>query len=189
VIFVKQGPGQNKLFNILVSGNKIPDWFNYRKEVSNSTSCEIDIDVPTDLDGEITRIAFSTVFEAESINGRMIDVYVISGGVEIYCGREAFSLGGSTYVWLGFHVPKMAYNGHLRVKFVYSRLKSSMCPELFEMKSCGVHLVHRYEEMVIDGIQVIKGPCDNDDNDDGPQQKKQSSNLGIRISDPEAEKF
>ncbi|XP_062157880.1 uncharacterized protein LOC133865485 [Alnus glutinosa] len=135
-----RGPGQNKLFNILVSGNKIPDWFDYRKEVSNSTSCEIDIDMPTDLDGEITRIAFSAVVEAESSNGGMIDVYVISGGVEIFCGGEGLSRGGSTCVWLGFHVPKMAYNGHLRVKCVY---KSVTGRNSFDMKSCGVHLVRR----------------------------------------------
>jgi hypothetical protein len=73
----------------LVSGNKIPDWFNYRKEVSNSNSCEIDIDVPADMFGEFTIIAFSAVVEGELILGRRfphgVSANVIACGVEICC--------------------------------------------------------------------------------------------------------
>jgi hypothetical protein len=105
-------------FNILVSGNKIPDWFNYRKVASNSDSCEIDIDMPTDLDVEveITRIAFSAVLGIETTDYNTRQVYVISGSVEIYRGSEPFLLGGLACLWLRFHVPEMAYKNQRQRK-------------------------------------------------------------------------
>jgi hypothetical protein len=74
--------------------------------------------VPTDLDGEITRIALSAVFERDASDNGLIEVDVISGGVEIYCGTKVFSYPRpSACVWLRFYVPEMLFNGHLRVNF------------------------------------------------------------------------
>ena len=186
-------------FACVFPGKKIPDWFTYHKEVSNSNSCEIDIDELADLDREITRIAFSAVVGIEDGQDRdslAIFVYVISGGVEIYQWTGGVYPLDLDHVWLHFHAPgSFKFNGdndHLRVKFV---CKSDSKRMLF--KSCGFHMARRYEEKatdLINGIQRTKRPCDDDDDGDDnlesncyPQQKRHSSTLGVRISETEAD--
>jgi hypothetical protein len=194
---VKQGPQDNREFSILISGEKIPNWFDCRKEVSNSNSCEIEVDVPPRFVGEISRIVFSAVIETgDSKILSIIMVSAISGGVVIYSGNELFPIWHSKCVWLRSYVLEPCklklFNGHLRVKFVHEDLKA--------MKSCGVHLLRRCEEKakdLIGGIhEVTKRPRDDDNDDDEkfesncyPQQKRHSSTSGIRISDTEAEAF
>ena len=202
---MKQEHREKRHFSILVPGNEIPYWFSYRKEVSNNHSCEIDIDVPADLDGEISKIVFSAVFDAYYYDISSISVYVISGGVEIYRGKESLRTGTWDCVWLHFYVLEPCklkeFNGHLRVKFVYKTGRLDVDQNLKPMKSCGVHLVRRCEEKAKDSIggihEVTKRPRDDDDDDDDddkfesslypPQKKRHSSTLGIRISDTEAE--
>ncbi|XP_059454750.1 disease resistance protein RUN1-like isoform X2 [Corylus avellana] len=156
-------------FNCLLSGNKVPDWLNYHKEASNSNSCEIVIDEPADLNGEITTIAFSAVVvgieHVQDYGILSISAYVISDGVEIYSGNGAFQVSGSNYVWLHFHVPESfklkAYNGHLQVKFVcFSDSKSKV------FKSCGFHLIRRIEGDISNRWYSIRKRS-RDDDDDG----------------------
>jgi hypothetical protein len=184
-------------------GNKIPDWFNNRKEVLNSNSCKIDVNEPAHLDDdeEITRVAFSAVIGAKANipdvqdEGTFEIIFeVINDGVTIYSSME--DIPGrfhSDHVWLHYDVPESSElkGDNLRVTFKLS--STSMF-----FKSCGFHLVrHRYEEKAVDlmdAIQLSKGHRDDDDDDDYgnlesdwyPQQKRHSSTLGIRnISDAE----
>lgn len=46
---------------MIFPGNKIPDWFSHRKENSSSNICEIDINEPSNVDGEIIRMALCAV--------------------------------------------------------------------------------------------------------------------------------
>jgi hypothetical protein len=176
----------------LVSGNKIPDWFNYRKEASNSNSCEIDIDEAADMFGEFTIIAFSAVV-AELIPkpyfGHEVSANVITRGVEICCVSSYYVEMASDCVWMQFRVPHHSFKfrsvDNVRVKFEVT--------EQLRLKSCGFHLVRLCNESgidLIDGTQQKKRP--RDDDGDGnlesnwyPQQKRHSSTMGIRFSNAE----
>jgi hypothetical protein len=118
------------------------------KEISNSNSCEIEIDETEDLDGEITTIAFSAFVGIE--NGKDDDflqffVYIMNSGAVIYRTSEGVYPLDSNHVWLHFHIPgsfkHKVNNDHLQVKFVCQNYLKSI---LF--KSCRFHLVCKYEE-------------------------------------------
>ncbi|XP_059455225.1 TMV resistance protein N-like [Corylus avellana] len=160
-----KGCWEARCFECVVSGNKIPDWFNYHKKVSNSNSCEIDIDEHADMFGEFTIIAFSAVAETvvgiQYVEGKNvrhgITAYVITRGVKICCVQSYFMKPASDFVWMQFHVPhhsfKLGNVDHVRVKFEGIQ---NVC-----LKSCGFHLVRLCNENaidLIDGIQLKKGP-------------------------------
>ncbi|XP_059455222.1 disease resistance protein Roq1-like [Corylus avellana] len=174
-----KGCCEARYFDCVVSGNKIPDWFNYHKKVSNSNSCEIDIDEHADMFGEFTIIAFSAVAETvvgikyvEGKNVRHgITAYVITRGVKICCVRSNFSKPASDFVWMQFHVPHHSFElgnvGHVRVKF--EGIKN------VRLKSCGFHLVRLCNKKaidLIDGLQLKKRPRDDGPYGDGIRKKR-----------------
>ena len=96
------------------------------------------------MDGEITRIAFSAIVRIEDEQDDdflAIFVYVVIGGVEIYCGIGEGYPSGSDHVWLHFYVPESFKlkedNDQIQVKFVCESNSKSMV-----FKSCGFHMVH-----------------------------------------------
>ncbi|XP_062159658.1 TMV resistance protein N-like isoform X2 [Alnus glutinosa] len=181
-------------FNIWISGNEIPHWFNYREDVSisNSDKYEIDIDVPVDVDGEITGIAFAVAVvgtEEYKCNGDL-NIYfgVIRGGVKIYNGNINRTLVKDTdHVFMHFHGPTFfKHNDRLRVQFHLEEASNSRF-----IKNWGFHLIRRYEEKkidLIDDIQVTKRPRVEDGNLESnwyQHQKRHSSTLGSRFSNAE----
>jgi hypothetical protein len=144
-------------FGCIFVGNKIPDWFNHCKEVSNANSCEIDIDEPIHLDLENTRFAFSAVIGTNDMDVHvelqgLICVEVINNGQPIICRQFTFRHNptGSENVWLRFHVSRryQLKMDNLRVKFTcrekpfglkYKTFKPS---ESIFFKSCGFHMEH-----------------------------------------------
>ncbi|XP_059455252.1 disease resistance protein RPV1-like [Corylus avellana] len=157
---LSEGHPADHKFVYMFPGNKIPNWFIYRKEVLNSNSCEIDIDEPAHLDGEITRIAFSAVIgtkadisdvqdetteggEDEDEDTFAIVFEVISDGVKIYSFVEDDIHGQfhSDHVWLHYNVPES-----FKLKGVNLHVKFKLRSMSLYFKSCGFHLVRRYKE-------------------------------------------
>jgi hypothetical protein len=125
-----------------------------------------------------------------------VDVNIIAGGVPTRnIGGRVLNFMGSDHVWLQYSVLESSEleGDNLRVKF-YSRYDSVL------FKSCGVHLIHKHEELhedvnghldipnneeiensvdFIDGVQVCKRRHDDEDDNlesNGyPQQKRHSS--------------
>ncbi|XP_059455293.1 disease resistance protein RPV1-like [Corylus avellana] len=159
-------------FGCIFVGNKIPDWFNHCKEVSNANSCEIDIDEPVHLDLENTRFSFSAVIGTNDVQVEVlvlqICVEVINNGQRIIYRTFTFMHNStrSDNVWLQFLVSHryQLKMDNLRVKFTckdqqfkstckYNNFKPSK--SMF-FKSCGFHLEHIYEEKAIDIIDDIQ---------------------------------
>jgi hypothetical protein len=148
--------------------------------------------VPAHVDGEITGIAVA-VASAGSFTARDLNFSVIHGGVIIY-EVEAEADAETVYINLDanhllmhFHVlgyfKHMVDNDRLRVQFRWGKASYSR-----SIKSCGVHLIRRYEEKKIDLIndnQVTKRPRVDDGNLESnwyQHQKRHSSTLGSRFS-------
>uniref|UniRef100_A0A2N9FIF8 Uncharacterized protein n=1 Tax=Fagus sylvatica TaxID=28930 RepID=A0A2N9FIF8_FAGSY len=70
---MEEGHLEDHLFGIIFPGNKIPDWFCHHKENSTSDLCEIDINEPPHLDGEIIGMALLLFKEYGDVN---LDVHV-----------------------------------------------------------------------------------------------------------------
>jgi hypothetical protein len=150
---------------------------------------------------EIRGIAFCAVMGTITISPEdpitFIDVNIIAGGVPTRnIGGRVLNFMGSDHVWLQYSVLESSElkGGNLQVEF-YGRRSDSV---LF--KSCGVHLIHKHEELhedVIDGhldipdeeiensvdfregVQVCKRRHDDEDHNlesNGyPPQKRHSS--------------
>jgi hypothetical protein len=145
-------------FSGIFPGNKIPDWFSHREEISNTDWCGIDINEPLHLDFEITIrrdkissvdwceidineplgldlentiFAFSAVIGIEDVQGEgyfQIVFEVINNGQLIYCHR---------YPWIDYtpdsdHVYLHYHGSH------HSRLKIDNLRVIFkfERRSC-----------------------------------------------------
>ncbi|KAG6655889.1 hypothetical protein CIPAW_05G247400 [Carya illinoinensis] len=187
---LSEGHPKNHRFNCLFPGDKIPDWFSHRKQVSKSYTCEMDINIePTHLDGEISRFAFSAVIgtEDEQDEGAFEIVFgVIVDGVTTYSHQDMTSSAHSNLVWFHFHVPEsFELKGDLKVKFECKNVFGNPSNPFF--KSCGFHLVHRYEEKAIDFMDGVHPPkrCRDESDDNGnlesneyPEKKRHSSSLG-----------
>ncbi|KAG7981220.1 hypothetical protein I3843_05G221800 [Carya illinoinensis] len=187
---IEDGHPKNHRFNCLFPGDKIPDWFSHRKQVSKSYTCEMDINIePTHLDGEISRFAFSAVIgtEDEQDEGSFEIVFgVIVDGVTTYSHQDMTSSAHSNLVWFHFHVPEsFELKGDLKVKFECKNVFGNPSNPFF--KSCGFHLVHRYEEKAIDFMDGVHPPkrCRDESDDNGnlesneyPEKKRHSSSLG-----------
>lgn len=125
--------------------------------------------MPAHVDGEITGIAFAIAFgreEARYFLGLNFNFSVIRGGVIIYEADGGSHLLDTNYVWMHFLVPgyfKLKVdNDRLRVQFHWKEASKSRF-----IKSCGFHLIRRYEEKkiyLIDDIQVTKRPRVEDGN-------------------------
>ncbi|XP_059455219.1 TMV resistance protein N-like [Corylus avellana] len=156
-----RGPLQPRYFHCLVSGNKIPDWFNHHVKVSNSNSCQIKIDKPAEMLGEFTIIAYSAVVRIKDVEedddvSHEISTYVSTTNryisTEIYSDTAYLDRSASEYVWLHFHVPQYSFKlpsvDHVQVKFEVTKP--------FYFKSCGFHLVRLCNENAIDLIDGIQ---------------------------------
>ncbi|KAG7941827.1 hypothetical protein I3843_16G066400 [Carya illinoinensis] len=166
---------------IIFPGNKIPDWFSHRKEVSNSDSCEIQINGPLCLD-QIKGIVLCAVIGpiigiTPGTPPPDISAKIIGNGVERFLRERTIHL--MDHVWLEYSIPE-SFNqeeNSLRVEF------SCESKTVF-FKSCGLHLINKLEENVkvhpsvlprnvdveiedsvasMDGIQVSKRQRDGDD--------------------------
>ncbi|XP_062159715.1 TMV resistance protein N-like [Alnus glutinosa] len=152
----------NRGFNASISGNKIPHWFSYHKEVSNSNSdkCEIDIDVPAYVDG-VLGIAFAAA--VVGTDNLVLSVGVINRGVVIYKAWGEFYKRDANHVFMHFVVPvsfmHFLGNDHLRAQFYWLEASNSRF-----FKSFGFHMICRYKEKIdlIDYIRVTKRPCVDD---------------------------
>jgi carbonic anhydrase len=150
--------------------------------------------VPADVEREITGIAFAVAFGTEEYKyNRDLSIYfgVIRGGVQIYNGNSVpIHMKDADHVLMHFHVPTFfkhkVDNDRLRVQFHWVEASYSRF-----IKSCGVHLIRRYEEKKIDLIndnQVTKRPRVDDGNLESnwyQHQKRHSSTLGSRFSNAE----
>ncbi|XP_059455266.1 disease resistance protein RPV1-like [Corylus avellana] len=85
---MSEGYSTDRKFGCIFPGNKIPNWFSHRKEVSNTKWCEIVINEAVHLDGENTTFAFSTVIGTEGVHSFKILVEVINNGQRIYFHRN-----------------------------------------------------------------------------------------------------
>jgi hypothetical protein len=141
------------------------------------------------VEGEITGIAFAVAFESSFFSSQF-DFSVIHGGVIIYEDHSGFNYLDADRVLMHFLVP-----GYFKLKVDNDRLrfqfhwKEASCSR--SIKSCGVHLIRRYEEKKIDLIndnQVTKRPRVDDGNLESnwyQHQKRHSSTLGSRFSNAE----
>ncbi|XP_059433985.1 disease resistance protein RUN1-like [Corylus avellana] len=143
-LLLDEGHFEDHQFGIIYPGNKIPNWFCNLKETSNDNKCEIDIYELSHLDGEITGIAMCVVIGIKSGQipvQALCNVEIIINGLPRYSDDKAFHLSGSDPVWFLYHVPEFneLKGDNLQVKF-WSPTSS------VSFKSCGAHLVRRYEE-------------------------------------------
>ncbi|KAF5469457.1 hypothetical protein F2P56_013531 [Juglans regia] len=134
------------LGGIIFPGNRIPDWFSHRKEVSNSESCEIQINGPLYLD-QIKGIALCAVIgpiigiTQPDTPPADISAKIIGNGVERFL-RER-TIPSMDHVWLEYSMLE-SFNqkeNSLRVEF-YCESK------MVFFKSCGLHLINKLEENV-----------------------------------------
>ncbi|KAB1200561.1 hypothetical protein CJ030_MR0G006945 [Morella rubra] len=116
------------LGGICFPGNRIPDWFSHRKETSNSSSCEIDINGILCLD-EIRGIAFCAVIRSIPDS----DQEKPTGGIGVKINDN--------------EVLERLEGNNLRVKFY-----CDFDPVFF--KSCGVYLVHKHEGSPTDDLAL-----------------------------------
>ncbi|GMY13844.1 tmv resistance protein n [Fagus crenata] len=111
---MEEGHLEDHLFGIIFPGNKIPDWFCHHKENSTSDICEIDINEPPHLDGEIIGMALCAVIERK--DGKvpvqiLCSAEIISNGLPMYFDDKSLHLSGSDHlqeygdVNLDVHVP------------------------------------------------------------------------------------
>ncbi|XP_059450982.1 disease resistance protein RPV1-like [Corylus avellana] len=195
---------KDRYFGCIYPGNKIPEFFSHRKEVSNTNWCEIDINEPIHLGSKNARFAFSAVFgrpDGQVEEGTVMCVEVIINGHEIFCLDRVHISTSSDHVWLLYRgsFDSQIMMGTLRVQFTCKDVNENPSKSVF-LKSCGFHLEHRYQENTIglmDGVQLSKRHRDDDDDDDKfesnwyPHQKRHSSmlqtslTLGLRVSDAE----
>ncbi|XP_059455228.1 disease resistance protein Roq1-like [Corylus avellana] len=132
---------KHRYFQCLVSGNKIPDWFNYQKMVSNSNKCRIDIDEAADMFGEFKIIAFSALVGIDDVETDRLfscNIIITASGSKIVDEIAGHWIPESSYVWLRFDVPQYYFKlpsvDRVRVTF--------RVPKPVHFKSCGFHLVH-----------------------------------------------
>ncbi|KAB1225988.1 TMV resistance protein N [Morella rubra] len=130
---------------IIIPGNRLPNWFNHRKESLNNNSCEINIDVPLYLE-EIRGIAFCAVIGPIVANSSdwvpNIGVEIVGYGVQ--AERILVDLMGLDHIWLEYVRESLDLKGgNLRIRF-YTDSNSVL------FKSCGVHLLHKNEVNVND---------------------------------------
>ncbi|KAB1205554.1 putative WRKY transcription factor 52 [Morella rubra] len=130
-------------------GNRIPDWFSHRKEASNSSSCEIDINGILCLD-EIRGIAFCAVIRSIPDS----DQEKPTGGIGVKINdnevlERVIFLMESDHVWLEYSTLESfkLEGNNLRVKFY-----CDFDPVFF--KSCGVYLVHKHEGSPTDDLAL-----------------------------------
>lgn len=143
-LLLSQGHLEDHLFGIIFPGNKIPDWFYHHKENSTSDICEIEINEPPHLDGEIIGMALCAVIELK--DGKVpvqiiCSAEIISNGLPMYSDAKAFHLSGSDHVWLRYYVQE-----HNELKGDKLRVKFWCSTKSVWFKSCGAHLVRKYEE-------------------------------------------
>ncbi|KAF5476747.1 hypothetical protein F2P56_003452 [Juglans regia] len=137
-LFLDQGHFQDHLFGIIFPGNKIPDYFNHCKEVSNKSECEICISEPSHLDGKIKGLALCAVLgvnDGQAPTPIVCSIEIINNGSPSYSDSKAFNISGSDHVWLLYHVPEFyeIKGVNLQVKFWCSTSLASF--------RCGAQLV------------------------------------------------
>ncbi|KAF5469372.1 hypothetical protein F2P56_013453 [Juglans regia] len=175
--------------NIILPGNRIPDWFDYCKETnSNSNSCEIDINGPLCLD-EIAAIAFCAVVAPNPER----NTYFIVSIKDIAIGEiEWFCSTNSDHVCLGYSVeksleiPQKYLDGDI-LRFTFD--SDPIMKAIF--KSCGIHVIFKHEKNVkdhavdpMDGIQLIskrrRDECEHnmDPDDDWYSQQRRHFRYG-----------
>ncbi|XP_062157899.1 disease resistance protein RPV1-like [Alnus glutinosa] len=147
-------------------GNKIPDYFSHRKELSNTHLGEIDINEPLHLDSGNAIFAFSAVIGREDAQrGGNIEIHVevINDiGQHIYSYRPEMEIvfipEASDNVWLRYHI--VPHHSLLKTDNFRVIFRCKVFPlETRFFKSCGFHLQHRYEEeAIIDDIQIAETP-------------------------------
>lgn len=135
---------------MIFPGNKIPDWFSYRKENSSSNICEIDINEASNMDGEIIGMALCAVIglkDARVPSHILCSVNIISNGLPIYGDDKAFHLSNSDHVWLRYYVPE-----HNELKGDKLQVRFWCSTKSVSFTSCGAHLVREYEEKLKDCV-------------------------------------
>jgi hypothetical protein len=197
---VQQGHLKDSVFSCIFPGNKILDYFNHRKELSNIYQCEIDINEPLHLDLKNTRFSFSAVIGREDVQEGVFNAvhsfkisveFINDIGQHIHSNPSPWynSLLSSNHVWLNLNVVPCHSQQRMRNAVPqYSQVITNNLRVIFRIedpfhksrflnvffKSCGFHLKNRHEkEAIID-----------DDDDDGnlksnwyPQQKRHSSSF------------
>ncbi|XP_062157857.1 probable disease resistance protein RPP1 [Alnus glutinosa] len=145
ICLLSEGHLKDHQYSCIFPGNKIPDYFSYRKELSNTNWCEIDINEPVHLDLENTRFAFSAIIGIEDVQGvsdfRILVEIINDIGQHIYSHRPyMYSLVSSDHVWLNYHVSNHSQlkTDNLRVIFTCEKHLKSVF-----FKSCGFHLMKR----------------------------------------------
>ncbi|KAK4564014.1 hypothetical protein RGQ29_006203 [Quercus rubra] len=188
--------------SMIFPGNKIPDWFSHRKENSSSNICEIDINEPSNVDGEIIRMALCAVIglkDAKVPSRIFCSVNIISNGLPIYGDDKAFHLSNSDHVWLHYYVPE-----HNELKGDKLQVRFWCSTKSVSFTSCGAHLVRKYEEKpkdcivlnehndLMNDIQPTKRRRTDDGDGDNlesnlyplvPQQKRCPSTMSFIVSD------
>ncbi|XP_030944993.1 TMV resistance protein N-like [Quercus lobata] len=188
--------------SMIFPGNKIPHWFSHRKENSSSNICEIDINEPSNVDGEIIRMALCAVIglrDAKVPSRILCSINIISNGLPIYGDDKAFHLSNSDHVWLRYYVPE-----HNELKGDKLQVRFWCSTKSVSFTSCGAHLVRKYEEKPKDCIVLNEHndlmndiqPTKRRRNDDGdgsnlesnlyplvPQQKRCPSTMNFIVSD------
>ncbi|XP_059428984.1 disease resistance protein RUN1-like [Corylus avellana] len=175
-----EGHLKDHVGGIIFPGNKIPNWFNYCNETSNSKSCEIDITGHLHLN-EIKGIVVCVVMGTKPLISSedpttYIRVNIINEGVSTLIGDRGLNFIGSDHVWLEYFVLESSElkGDNLRVKF-YSPSDSVL------FKSCGAHLIHRHEEKANDHPGVLHE--DINYHLDVPNEEIQNSvTYGIQLS-------
>jgi len=153
---VQQGNLEDYICSVIFLGNKISNWFSHQKHTSNTDICEIDITQTSCSDGEITGMALGAIIglkDQSQIPLPIICTVQIINGYSRHFEAKEFHLSGSNHLWLRYHIPKFddLKGDNVRVKF---QIWDSTGLAFF--KSCGAHLVRRYEEKAID--QMLNAP-------------------------------
>ncbi|XP_059455777.1 disease resistance protein Roq1-like [Corylus avellana] len=180
-----KGNLEDYICSIIFPENKIPNWFSHQIQTSNSDICEIDITEALCLDEEITGMILGAVIgitdEPQIPLPILCEVDIING-LSRHFEVKKFYLSGSDHLWLQYHIPKLneLKGDNVRVKF---QIWYSTALAFF--KSCGVHLVHRYEEKTVDQMlnpQVQGGPLEDVDVHLDVPDEAWRARAGIRLA-------
>jgi hypothetical protein len=205
---MQQGNLEDYICSIIFPGSKIPNWISHKKQASNSDTCVIDITEASYLDGEITGMILCAIIglkDESQIPFPILCTVQIINGYTRHFEVKKFHLSGSDHLWLQYYIPKFdeLKGDNVQVKFQIWRSTG-----LAFLRSCGVHLVRRYEEkerdqmlnapdeaveysvgpMELDGIQLNKRSREGHnydvhlENSYCPPQKRHCGFFGIRIS-------